>query len=170
MTPEERQALEARFREDLAWYERELEACWKQLAEERTAWQETKRRLLEGISRCSHRVRALEAKGREREKEVEALKRRLEALDRPALGEGWLAALRKELDHWDQRLVEKVGAVRAGSLEEALEELLGMRLEALRRHLQGERPDFKALYTALVLEWALWAWLEGEWQTLGNTP
>ena len=50
---EEKKALEARFREDLAWYEREWEACRRKLEEERQEWNATRKRLLNELSQSS---------------------------------------------------------------------------------------------------------------------
>ncbi|GAA6756159.1 hypothetical protein Thermus77420_16350 [Thermus thalpophilus] len=173
MLEEERKTLEAKFREDLAWYEREWEACREALEEERRAWAEQRRAFLKEISECSKANLALKAELARAEEERRRLQnalKRLQVLERPALGRHFLEAFREDLRLWDERLLQEAEALKNTGLEDFLQKLLEDRLTALARYRQGEEVDFKALRTALVLEWALWAWLEAGWERLGTTP
>ena len=112
---EEKKALEARFREDLAWYEREWEACRRKLEEERQEWNATRKRLLNELSQSSRKVwelkkrlealQGLEERYSALEREVRGLRRKLAALDRPAIGRRYLEALREDLALWDELLL-----------------------------------------------------------------
>ncbi len=176
---EERKALEAKFHEDLAWYEREWEACQRRLEEERQAWQTRQRQLLHELSECSKKVRELREHLKalmplqERcavlEREIRGLRRKLSALDRPAIGRRYLEALREDLALWDERLLTEAEGVEAHGLQGFLQALWLRRKEAFHRLEKGEDLDFAAVRTALVLEWAIWTWLEAGWNR-GGTP
>lgn len=176
---EEKKALEARFREDLAWYEQEWEACRRKLEEERQEWNATRRQLLNKLSECSKKVWELKARLKALEGleercsalqgEVQGLKRKLSALNRPAIGRRYLEAFREELALWDERLLEEAEHVQVQGLEGFLQALRARREEAFRCLQEGEEVNFAAVRTALVLEWAIWTWLEAGWNP-GRTP
>ncbi|MGC8968824.1 MAG: hypothetical protein ACP5JV_11095 [Thermus sp.] len=176
---EEKKALEAQFLEDLAWYEREWEACRQKLEEERQEWNAARKQLLSELSECSKKVRELKARLKALEGlegrcsalqgEVQGLTRKLSALSRPAIGRRYLEALREELALWDERLLEEAEHVQARGLEGFLQALWARREEAFRCLQGGEEVNFAAVRTALVLEWAIWTWLEAGWNP-GGTP
>jgi hypothetical protein len=93
----------------------------------------------------------------------EKLRRCQEALERPSpqappLGEAFFQKMAQALALWDQTLLEEARGLEGTGVREWLKTLWQEREEALGR--VGE-ADWRRLYTGLVLEWALLAWLEG---------
>lgn len=175
---EERKALEAQFRQDLAWYEREWEDCRRRLEKEREEWNATRKRLLNELSDCSKNLRGLKQRLQALEdleercsalnREVQGLTRKLAALNRPAIGRRYLEALRENLALWDEQLLAEAEGVQTHGLEGFLHVLWARREEAFRRMQAGEEVNFGAVRTALVLEWAIWTWLEVGWNPGGT--
>ncbi|GAA6760949.1 hypothetical protein [Thermus oshimai] len=169
--------------ERLRWYEQRWEEDWRR-------WEKEKKALQQRLDEQTEEILALKKQlaGRESvvtrtlEEQIEDLRRRLEEeenarkdcqealrqtesklkdLSHRPLGESFFRYLEKSIDLWDQKLLEEVRHLQAVSIGPWLKTLWREREEALSRVLLGGQADWRRLRTALVLEWALLAWLEG---------
>ena len=178
------QELDEECRELLRWYE----ARW---LEDRDRWQEEKNRLqarLEALDKSlreerlsreaeiarirsdydallQQREEAARKAKEEREQCAKALEEalaRLEVAQHPPLGEGFFRRLAQEQSLWDQKLLEKARSLQDLDLARWMGEEWSWRSRALLEASKGHPIDWRRLWTGLVLEWGLWAWLEGQ--------
>lgn len=169
--------------ERMRWYEQQWQEDWHRWEKEKKELQQRLDEQAEEIlalkkqlaDRESGAIRALEEQIKdlkERLKEEEKVRKdcqealwqtesKLKALSHPPLGGGFFRYLEKSIDLWDQKLLEEVRHLQAVSIGPWLKTLWREREEAISRVLLGGHVDWRRVRTALVLEWALLAWLEG---------
>ncbi len=149
---------ERECREALREYERRWMEDWHRWNRER---EELQRALEEHAERILGLQKDLAAKETELSRlrsEVAELRSRLR---RPSLGEGFFRRLEAHLDLLDGALLREARGWTALEVEKVLYDLGEERKAVLEGLLSGETPDWRRLWTGLLLEWALWAWLEG---------
>lgn len=177
--------LSEECRELLRWYER-------QWMEDRERWRGEKTRLEDQVEalaeRLKHeresregeiaRVRAhyedqirkrdeLARKAREERercaRDLEEALARLKVAQHPPLGEGFFRRLAQEQSLWDQVLLGRAQSL-AGIQDWVrwLGEEWSWRSQAVQEASAGQPIDWRRLWTGMVLEWGLWAWLEGQ--------
>lgn len=151
---EEKRTLEGRLKEQAA----EILELKSSLGKQESQVREKFQSLLEA---CERRLEEQRSARESCERALEQIKRQLETLSRPALGEGFFRYLAQALELWDQVLIEEARKLSGSRLEPWLKAIWAEREEALSRALGGETPDWRRVRTGLVLEWALLTWLEG---------
>ncbi|MDM7323640.1 MAG: hypothetical protein P3W93_001355 [Thermus sp.] len=167
----------------LQWYEKRWEEDFKRWQAEKAALEGRLQECLDAIyqERAKYamdlaRLRAdyeaqlarkeEEAKGLRREKaacqeDLLGAKRALERATHPPLGEGFFHRLAQDSALWDQVLLEKAQLLTGRNLPSFLRDAWRRRASFLAAVVKGQSVNWKELWTGMVLEWALWAWLEG---------
>lgn len=156
---------ERECREDLQEYEERWMNDWER-------WQEDIQKLSEEVwdlkrvlAQREAELSRLRLEAEERERKIARLQRDMDALRallrRPPLGEGFFHRLEAHLNLLDGSLLQEARGWTVQEVQRTLGALGEERKMALESLLSGEAPDWKRLWTGLLLEWALWAWLEG---------
>lgn len=152
-------------KEALRFYEQRWLEDWE-------LWQKERRELLEAVQRLLEEAQDLKRVLAQREAELSGLRLRLEEreralarakafLRRPLLGEGFFRRLEAHLDLLDETLLQEAREWTVQEVGRTLGALEEERRAALKSLFSGGAPDWRRLWTGLLLEWALWAWLEG---------
>ncbi len=150
---------EGECREALREYERRWMEDWQRWNREREELQSLLDEHAERILALQKAIAAKETQLSRLRSEMAELRSRL---GRPLLGEGFFRRLEASLNLLDEALLQEARGWTALEVEKVLHGLREERKAALESLLSGGTPDWRRLWTGLLLEWALWAWLEGQ--------
>ncbi len=178
------EGLTEECRKHLRWYERRWQEDWARWQAEKAALEERLQALEDILYEERHRLAAAlneqraqyETQLSRKDEDLRRLRQQLDACtealsrlqttlertSRAPLGEGFFQRLARDIALWDQTLLQEAQRLSGQELRPFLQGLWSRRSRFLAGVLEGQDVDWKELWTGLVLEWALWAWLEGQ--------